>query len=144
MARANLDSTRSPINTKCSSEISRASFHTVGYATRISFQPDGGALNSSDSDLRVKEWVSPPDGSKEVFFRNIMGVINDRQIGFIGNVKLLIAIFTVMKDHDNYPVIIAGPLWLRKGATHSMLASISFIGRLCGFKGTYEKYARAA
>lgn len=102
---------------------------------------DLGAIDSTDPDLRVKEWVSRPDGSKEVFFRNIMGLINDREDNFRGNLKLLLAIFTLMNEHDNYPVILSGPVWLRKGLTYTMLRCVSFVGRLCGFQGTYEKYS---
>jgi hypothetical protein len=102
---------------------------------------DGGAQESTDPDLRVKEWVCPPDGTKEIFFRNIIGAINDRQETLLGNVKLLLAIFTLMNKHDNYPVFISGPFWLRKRITYTVLSTVSFIGRLCGFKATDPKYA---
>ena len=102
---------------------------------------DGGDLTSTDEDLRVREWVDPPDGSKEIFFRNVMGVINDRQAGLVGNLKLLLSIFTIMKEHDNYPVFIESPVWLRKRVTYTVLAGLSFTGRCCGFKATNERYA---
>jgi mannose-6-phosphate isomerase-like protein (cupin superfamily) len=102
---------------------------------------DGGAIESTDPDLRVKEWVSPPDGTKEIFFRNIIGTLNDRQETSWGNVKTLLAIFTLMNEHDNYPVFVSGPVWLRKRVTYAVLTSVAFIGRLCGFKAVNEKYA---
>jgi hypothetical protein len=105
---------------------------------------DKGSISSSDPDLRVKEWVDPPDGSKEIFFRNIMGVINDRQGGVFGSIKMLLAVFTVMKEHDNYPVFVNGPGWLRRNATYAVLNAVSFFGRCCGFKGTNERYAKAS
>lgn len=103
---------------------------------------DLGAITSNDPDLRIREWVEPADGSKEVFFRNIMGVINDREGGVLGKVKMLVAVFTVMWDHDNYIVVVEGPSWLRRGVTYAVLGAVSFLGRCCGFKGSDEKYAK--
>lgn len=124
--------------------IPRYTLHEFGRADK---HPD---CVSKDVDLRIREWTSPPDGQKEAFFRNIIGVLNDRDpsAGIIGNIKLLFSMFVVMEEHDTYPVFIKGPAILgsraqsaiRRGATYTIRGGLSLVGRLCGFKGTYEEY----
>jgi hypothetical protein len=107
---------------------------------------------SRDVDLRIREWTRPADGDKEVFFRNILGVLIDREAGLLGNVKLLLALFVVMDAHDNYPVVVRGPGFLgerarslvRRGVTYSVLGGLGVLGRLLGFEGSYAEYTPEA
>jgi hypothetical protein len=90
----------------------------------------------------------PADRQKELFFRNIMGVVMDRQPTFLGSVKTVLSLAMVMKEHDNYPVIWAGPRILgktvqagiRRWTTYLLRGAVAGIGRLYGLQGTYEEY----
>ncbi|KAI9150400.1 hypothetical protein HJFPF1_10166 [Paramyrothecium foliicola] len=123
---------------------------TLHQFSRADNTPEGAA--SKDVELRVKEWTDPPDFAKEIFFRNMLGVIIDRQTGIWGNLKALLSIFVIMNEHDNYPVFANGPSFLgpaaqsfiRRKFTYATLGVISFIGRSLGFKGTYDEYTSEA
>lgn len=116
-------------------EFGRADDHPAGASSKV-------------IDLRIKEWTEPADRQKELFFRNIMGVVMDRQPTFLGNVETVLSLALVMKEHDNYPVIWAGPRILskavqteiRKWTTYLLRGAVAGIGRVCGLKGTYEEY----
>lgn len=84
-----------------------------------------------DVDLRVTEWTEPGDGQKEVFFRNVNGMVLDtlrwcdedpsqKQDWFRDldiNLKLL------FRDMDNLPVVLSGrwPMLVHRFATHLVL-----------------------
>jgi hypothetical protein len=116
-------------------EFGRADDHPVGASSKV-------------IDLRIKEWTEPADSQKELFFRNIMGVVMDRQPTFLGSVKTVLSLAMVMKEHDNYPVIWAGPRILgetvqagiRRWTTYLLRGAVAGIGRLYGLQGTYEEY----
>lgn len=84
--------------------VPRFTLHEFGRADRVA-----EGAESCEVDLRIMEWTEPSDGAKEVFFRNMLGVIIDRETGLLGNIKLLLSLFVVMQGHDNYPVFIKGP-----------------------------------
>ncbi|KAI0549145.1 hypothetical protein F4679DRAFT_547695 [Xylaria curta] len=115
--------------------VSRFTPHEFGRAD----QHEQGA-DSKNIELRIKEWTDPPDGEKEVFFRNILGVINSREPGVVGTMKLLLSIVAVFREHDNYPVIIKGPAVVRRWTTYLVIGFISVVSRLFGFRGTDAKY----
>lgn len=101
-------------------------------------------------DLKIREWTSPPDRAKEIFFRNMLGLIMDqpKEAGLQDNIKTLLALFVVMKEHDNYPLIWKGPSLLgesiqasvQRNTTYLIQGAIAWFGSLCGFRGTYEEY----
>jgi hypothetical protein len=101
-------------------------------------------------ELRIREWTGPPDGRKEAFFRNLLGVLEDRGGGggALGVARLVLGLAAVMWEHDNYPVLVRGPAFLggcvqlavRRAVTHAVLGGIHFVARLCGIRGTYEEY----
>ncbi|KAI3317724.1 hypothetical protein HD806DRAFT_360076 [Xylariaceae sp. AK1471] len=103
---------------------------------------------SRDIDLRIKEWTNPPDGDKEVFFRNILGVMIDRKSGLLGNIKVLLSLFVIMDAHDNFPVVVKGPVFfgkgvqavVRRGVTYLVKGGLGFVGRVFGLKGSYAEY----
>ena len=126
--------------------------YTLHEFSRADNHPDGAA--SKNVDLRIKEWTSPPDGQKEAFFRNIVGVMNDMgpPEGIVNGVKTLLSLFVVLQEHDSYPVFIRGPAilgartqsFIRRHTTYFIRGGISALGRLCGFKGTYKEYTPAS
>jgi hypothetical protein len=82
-----------------------------------------------DVDLIIKEWTDPDDGQKEVFFRNILGIIldSDPNAGMLGNIWMLWSLFVVFNELDNYPALlrlpkVLGPLGrdLERRFTHAV------------------------
>ncbi len=59
--------------------IPRFTIHQYGRADDTSKGAASRAI-----DLIVKEWTDPADGEKEVFFRNVLGLLVDRPHGFWG------------------------------------------------------------
>lgn len=104
--------------------------------------------SSRDVMLRIREWTDPGDGAKEVFFRNITSCLKDKQEGTRGTISLLLSIFCILRAHDTYPVVVSGPAWLggkmqkriRELASYTVLGVVGSLGKLAGFKGTYEEY----
>jgi hypothetical protein len=119
---------------------------TIHSFQRADAHPDGAAWR--DVELRIREWTSPPDGRKEAFFRNMLGVLEDRRGGVAGVARLVLGLAAVMWEHDNYPVLVRGPafmgseaqLAIRRAVTHAVLGGVHFVARLCGIRGTYEEY----
>jgi hypothetical protein len=106
------------------------------------------AASFIDTDLKLKEWTSPPDRAKELFFRNLIGMALDRQPGLVGNVKLGLNVAVFMAGNDNYPVIWKGPRFLgepvqtiiRRWTTYLLGGIVVGLGHLCGFKTAYKEY----
>ena len=106
---------------------------------------------SRDKVLIVKEWTNPADGEKELFFRNVIGSVMDRQPGPVGNISLLMSLFTIFWYHDNYPVVWKGPRFLGKGfqaavmrfITYTSLVVVGSLGRLLGYRNHYDEYSPA-
>ncbi|CAG9949861.1 unnamed protein product [Clonostachys rosea f. rosea IK726] len=123
--------------------VPRFTLHEFGRADRVA-----EGAESCEVDLRIMEWTEPSDGAKEVFFRNMLGVIIDRETGLLGNIKLLLSLFVVMQGHDNYPVFIKGPALfgrtvqssIRRTTTYVVRGGIALAGRLFGLKATYHEY----
>ncbi|CAH0050756.1 unnamed protein product [Clonostachys solani] len=127
--------------------VPRFTLHEFGRADRVMEGAD-----SREVDLRIMEWTEPSDGAKETFFRNMLGVIIDREAGILGNIKLLLSLFVVMQRYDNYPVFIKGPTLfgktvqssIRRTTTYVVRGGIALVGRLFGLKATYPEYTPAS
>lgn len=122
---------------------------TVHQYGRADDTPEGS--HSREIDLVVKEWTDPADGKKELFFRNVIGTIIDREPGLVGGIAVLLSMFTIFWYHDNYPVFWAGP-WLlgkslqiavMKRVTYTVLAVAATAGRLLGCRADYDEYSPA-
>jgi hypothetical protein len=67
-------------------------FMVHGYSRADSITPPvQGEEDGKDVDLVIKEWTDPQDGGKVVFFRNVLGIILDRdeQTRIWGNLWML-------------------------------------------------------
>ncbi|KEY64906.1 hypothetical protein S7711_03898 [Stachybotrys chartarum IBT 7711] len=123
--------------------VPRYTLHAFG---RADAHPEGAA--SRDVALRVREWTDPADGQKEIFFRNLLGILLDKQDGLWGTVKLLLGVFTIMGAYDTYPVFVRGPAFLgqavqsavRRWTTYAVAGGVGLLGRMCGLKSMYEEY----
>ncbi|KAK0751265.1 hypothetical protein B0T18DRAFT_435710 [Schizothecium vesticola] len=56
---------------------------------------------SRDIELIMPEWTDPADGDKELFFRNLMGLVKDWKKTFLGNISMGISALMVSRGHDS-------------------------------------------
>jgi len=109
---------------------------------------DDDGDDGSDVDLIVREWTDPADGEKGIFFRNVVGLILDRDpsAGILGNLWLAWSLFVVFWEGDNFPRFVKMPkLWglgkvLERGVASGVLGLAKGLGRWVGVRGTYEEY----
>jgi mannose-6-phosphate isomerase-like protein (cupin superfamily) len=87
-------------------------------------------------ELVVEEWTEPNDGQKEIFFRNICGVLEDAVRVNEGRIwrllpsdwALKIELWNVMGGHDNFPVTSAGLAGKVSGRLHMfMMQTLGYI-----------------
>jgi hypothetical protein len=103
---------------------------------------------SRDIELIMREWTDPADGDKELFFRNILGLVKDWKKTLLGNVAMGISALVVSSGHDSYPVFWNGPAMFGKGvqvavmraSTYTVLGLADVVGWLGGFRAEYEEY----
>lgn len=82
--------------------------------------------------------VLAEDGFKAVFFYNVFGATleaNNRP-----GLRDMIQIGTMLAYVDEFPVIVPGPFFLKYTATHAMLATVSWIGWMLGYKPWLKEY----
>ncbi|KAI9709394.1 MAG: hypothetical protein M1828_002515 [Chrysothrix sp. TS-e1954] len=97
---------------------------------------DAESGEGDDADVVVEERVEPADGTKEVFFRNVFGVLQDSDRAFGRWTALQI---TLTCAHlDNFDVYLAGPL--QYYATHVIHAIAKVCGPMAGFQPWYNNY----
>ncbi|KAI0838845.1 hypothetical protein F5Y06DRAFT_33657 [Hypoxylon sp. FL0890] len=91
--------------------------------------------------LVVKEWTEPKDGAKEVFFRNLNGLILDAaEGGQSGGVRLELELWNLFWRADNYPVVL-GDGWVGGVATKVVMGVAVALGWVLGCRGVYEEYS---
>ena len=97
-------------------------------------------------DLVVKEWTTPMDGQKEIFFRNLSSILEeDSSEGLVGESWATLQLLVVMLGMDNYPVYFSvggGELgrlveWI---VTMTILWTAKMIGLGFGLNRFYEEY----
>ncbi|KAI8963292.1 hypothetical protein F5Y11DRAFT_365296 [Daldinia sp. FL1419] len=94
-------------------------------------------------DLVVKEWTAPKDGAKEVFFRNLNGIILDAPKngnGAWNDVLLSLELWNLFWRADNYPVT-AGTGWVGGIVTKALMGAAVVLGWVLGRPGVYEEYS---
>lgn len=101
--------------------------------------------------LLVREWTDPRDGEKEIFFRNIAGVVNEPKPPLIQNGHWLLfwiwgwwvewQIWVIGARGDNFPAILEGkrPIFERL-LVHLICWMAVFSGKAIGLKGRYDEY----
>ena len=120
--------------------------HTTHGFGRADADPHG--QDTRDVELRIQEWTAPPDGFKEAFFRNVIGVINDKQGGILGGIQFGLDLFGVLWKYDTYPVLWRGPevfgeraqLAARRWVTRSIMGLMVVVGKLWGVQSSHEEY----
>jgi len=100
-------------------------------------------------DLLVREWTDPKDGQKEVFFRNMAGIVFDSdswpwkgQAGkVIGSWWTEWQLWVVFGTLDNYPAILGGKWkYIEWVIVHVLTLVVGIIGSFVGLRSKYEEY----
>ncbi|KAI1088156.1 hypothetical protein F5B19DRAFT_472438 [Rostrohypoxylon terebratum] len=99
-----------------------------------------------EGELVVREWTEPRDGMKEVFFKNLNGLVLDAAAaaacgGGSGwkNALLEIELWNLFWRADNYPVVLGTGL-IGGVATKVVMGLAVTLGWVLGCQGVYEEY----
>jgi hypothetical protein len=100
-----------------------------------------------DEELIVKEWTDPKDGQKEVFFRNLNGLIFDAIRYGEGSWRMRtldLELLNLFWRQDNWPLMLqpSWPGWIQGAATRAVLTGAVVLGKVLGCKGVYAQYTR--
>lgn len=104
-------------------------------------------------DLLVQEWTEPRDDEKEIFFRNLAGVVNEPVpqrlktwageviAGWIWGFWVMVQVFLIFGVWDNYPAIFGGK-WggVERKAVRGLCWGAGLLGGLVGYKGVSKEY----
>ncbi|KAI1214183.1 uncharacterized protein F4807DRAFT_117507 [Annulohypoxylon truncatum] len=107
---------------------------------------EGEGEGEDVEELVVKEWTEPKDGAKEVFFRNLNGLVLDAAGGGGGgggwrSALLELELWNLFWRADNYPVVLGtGAGWVRRVATKMVMGAAVALGWVLGCRGVYEEY----
>ncbi|KAF2706981.1 hypothetical protein K504DRAFT_458449 [Pleomassaria siparia CBS 279.74] len=103
---------------------------------RADFDSEVG--EGDEGELWLEERSDPVDGSKELLFRNIFSIMEDKTLyGWKFPLQLLLT----MAYSDGYLVIIPGPA--RWYVTHALWACVKFVALAAGLKPFYAEYTPA-
>jgi hypothetical protein len=103
-------------------------------------------------DLIVVESTDPADLDKEVYFRQIMSLLEEKKGNALPETLwMLWSFFVVFYGHDTFPVLVKGTMRFGEGVwkgveqmvTHTVLGVAALIGRLVGLRCTYDGYTPA-
>ncbi|KAI9701935.1 MAG: hypothetical protein M1836_001279 [Candelina mexicana] len=94
----------------------------------------------NDEDLVVKEWTSPADGQKQIFFRNLSSVIQEdyNNVWMPMSWLITLQLFAIFGALDNYPVFVEG--WTERWVTHMVLWTARLLSWALGLRGYYAEY----
>lgn len=97
---------------------------------------NGGHEGEENEDVVVEEWTDPADGSKQVFFRNLLGVLNDAEYWgkWLGLQALLIC-----SRYDNYNVMMWSG-WGKVAVTHATYGAVEAVAWVAGLRPWYAEY----
>jgi len=102
-----------------------------------------------DIDLIVEEWISPKEGRKEIFFRNLFSTAGEPQYksSITGSVYNMLTILRVMWGLDNYLVLVDFGGWkggwrvvVESAFTCAVMGTLVLLGKTLGLKAVNEEY----
>ncbi|KAI2780648.1 hypothetical protein F4815DRAFT_124806 [Daldinia loculata] len=97
-------------------------------------------IGADAGELVVREWTEPKDGAKEMFFRNLNGIILDATAGGAwGEALVTLELWNLFWRADNYPVTV-GVGWVGGVATRAAMGVAVAMGWVLGRRGVYEEY----
>jgi hypothetical protein len=115
---------------------------------KVKLDDEEGDEDGKDVDLIVKEWTSPADGEKPLFFRNVVGIILDRDpnAGLLANLWMAWSLMVVFWEWDNFPRFVKMPKLrgvgrvLERGISWGVLGVAAEVGWWVGVRGAYVEY----
>ncbi|KAH7364066.1 hypothetical protein BKA65DRAFT_532714 [Rhexocercosporidium sp. MPI-PUGE-AT-0058] len=108
-----------------------------------------------DDELIVREWTDPNDGKKEIFFRNLSGIIAHATVNKQFDWYVTLQLWILFAAMDNWPVFFqVGSLplfggWLERlglarvlewGVAHVLLWMAGVVGRVSGVRGVWAEF----
>jgi hypothetical protein len=101
--------------------------------------------------LLVREWTEPKDGEKEVFFRNLAGVVMEPKPVVSENASWLLRwlwgwwiewqVWIVGAEGDNFTAVLGGKGgWVEWVVVHAICLLVVALGKTVGLKGRYDEY----
>ncbi|KAI1320660.1 hypothetical protein F5Y16DRAFT_389706 [Xylariaceae sp. FL0255] len=101
----------------------------------------------SDEVLEVREWTDPRDGGKEVFFRNLNGLILDAIRDGEGSWRmrtLELELNVLFMKQDNWPAFLDTSWWspVQGIVSRFVVVGSAALGYLLGCRGIYDEYTR--
>ncbi|KAK0654735.1 hypothetical protein B0T16DRAFT_320519 [Cercophora newfieldiana] len=120
--------------------------HTVHEVMRADSVEEG--KHCKDVELVIYEWADPSDGDKDIFFRNLLGLMKDSRRTLLRTVSLGISMVVLSGAHDNYPVFWGGPKFVGRngqsiivrGVTYALMKLIGAVGWVVGRQPEYDGY----
>ncbi|KAK6958351.1 hypothetical protein Daesc_001150 [Daldinia eschscholtzii] len=106
-------------------------------------EEEEGSGQVGSKDLVVREWTEPKDGAKEMFFRNLNGIILDASTTSgkgAGEALVMLELWNLFWRADNYPVTL-GTGWVGRLATRAAMGVAAVLGWVLGRTGVYEEYS---
>ncbi|KAI2606561.1 hypothetical protein GGR54DRAFT_652759 [Hypoxylon sp. NC1633] len=105
---------------------------------------EGEGVEGEGEELVVWEWTEPRDGKKEVFFRNLNGLVLDAAAhgdegGMWSAALLQLELWNLFSRADNYPVVL-GSGWVGAAVTKTLMGAAVVLGWVLGCRGVYEEY----
>jgi quercetin dioxygenase-like cupin family protein len=95
----------------------------------------GYAGTGDDEDVVVEEWTNPADGAKHVFFRNLIGTLEDEAYwGW----KVPLQALLICARYDNFNVVVGG--WAKGIVTKGLYRIVLGVASLVGLKEWYDEY----
>jgi len=116
---------------------------------KLASQVEGSTNVELEKDLIIIESTDPSDRDKEVYFRQILSLLEERKGGGIWETLwMLWVFFVVFNGHDNFPVVrkVTRRFGNRVGkalesvVTHFVLNVASVLGWAVGLRSTYDEY----
>ncbi|KAI0850572.1 hypothetical protein F5Y00DRAFT_33379 [Daldinia vernicosa] len=123
----------------------RADRKEEGYLGVAEQDQDTGAdteEEEEEEELVVREWTEPRDGAKEMFFRNLNGIILDATAGggaWSDDALVTLELWNLFWRADNYPVTL-GAGWVGGLATRAAMGVAVAMGWVLGRRGVYGEY----
>ncbi|OTB05554.1 hypothetical protein M426DRAFT_319818 [Hypoxylon sp. CI-4A] len=100
-----------------------------------------GEQEGAGEELVVREWTDPKDGAKEVFFRNLNGMLLDAKTARSrwDEALLQLELWSLFWRADNYPVV-CGAGWFGGVVTKVVMGVAVVLGWALGRVGVYGEY----
>ncbi|KAH9843625.1 uncharacterized protein C8Q71DRAFT_729325, partial [Rhodofomes roseus] len=89
----------------------------------------------ADVETIVWERTDPNDGQKELFFRNLMSLVNDHK-----GLPPVLQTFKIFSDYDNYPIREAQWQLALRSLIVWMTSAMGFLATLAGYRSVYKEY----